>query len=111
MMGNLYAASLWGSNRVTLSPILEYSGRSGRNCAMPLATTIPYLPDSSLLIARTGTTTATIRRRICEAVEQFLMRFVPDKNAPQQGPQALHRTRFELIKWRRAMATGIVKRS
>jgi len=32
------------------------------------------------------------------------MRFVPVKNAAQQDVQAIHRIRFQLIKWRTALA-------
>src|SRR5271155_4091873 len=35
------------------------------------------------------------------------MRFVPNKNGVQQDVQALHRIRFQLIKWRTALANEI----
>ena len=41
---------------------------------------------------------------ICEAVGRPSMRFVPVKSAAQQDVQALHRIRFQLIKWRTALA-------
>ncbi len=44
---------------------------------------------------------------ICEAVGRPSMRFVPIKRAPQQDIQALHRIRFQLIKWRTALANEI----
>jgi transposase len=44
---------------------------------------------------------------ICEAVGRPSMRFVPVKNAAQQDVQALHRIRFQLIKWRTALANEI----
>jgi transposase len=44
---------------------------------------------------------------ICEAVGRPSMRFVPIKSAPQQDLQALHRIRFQLIKWRTALANEI----
>jgi transposase len=43
----------------------------------------------------------------CEAVGRPSMRFVPIKSAPQQDVQALHRIRFQLIKWRTALANEI----
>src|SRR5713101_426303 len=44
---------------------------------------------------------------VCEAVGRPSMRFVPIKSAPQQDVQALHRIRFQLIKWRTALANEI----
>jgi transposase len=44
---------------------------------------------------------------ICEAVGRPSMRFVPIKSAAQQDVQALHRIRFQLIKWRTALAYEI----
>ena len=44
---------------------------------------------------------------ICEAVGRPSMRFVPVKSAAQQDVQALHRIRFQLIKWRTALANEI----
>jgi transposase len=44
---------------------------------------------------------------ICEAVGRPSMRFVPVKSAVQQDVQALHRIRFQLIKWRTALANEI----
>lgn len=44
---------------------------------------------------------------ICEAVGRPSMRFVPVKSAGQQDVQALHRIRFQLIKWRTALANEI----
>jgi transposase len=44
---------------------------------------------------------------ICEAVGRPSMRFVPAKSAAQQDVQALHRIRFQLIKWRTALANEI----
>lgn len=44
---------------------------------------------------------------ICEAVGRPSMRFVPVKSAAQQDIQALHRIRFQLIKWRTALANEI----
>jgi transposase len=44
---------------------------------------------------------------ICEAVGRPSMRFVPAKSAAQQDIQALHRIRFQLIKWRTALANEI----
>jgi transposase len=44
---------------------------------------------------------------VCEAVGRPSMRFVPIKSAPQQDIQALHRIRFQLIKWRTALANEI----
>jgi transposase len=44
---------------------------------------------------------------ICEAVGRPSMRFVPIKSAAQQDVQALHRIRFQLIKWRTALANEI----
>lgn len=44
---------------------------------------------------------------ICEAVGRPSMRFVPAKSATQQDVQALHRIRFQLIKWRTALANEI----
>jgi transposase len=45
---------------------------------------------------------------ICEAVGRPSMRFVPIKSASQQDIQAVHRIRFQLIKWRTALATKSV---
>jgi len=44
---------------------------------------------------------------ICEAVGRPSMRFVAAKSAAQQDVQALHRIRFQLIKWRTALANEI----
>lgn len=44
---------------------------------------------------------------VCEAVGRPSMRFVTIKSAPQQDIQALHRIRFQLIKWRTALANEI----
>ena len=44
---------------------------------------------------------------VCEAAGRPSMRFVPVKSAPQQDGQALHRIRFQLIKWRTALANEI----
>ena len=41
---------------------------------------------------------------ICEAVGRPSMRFVPVKSPAQQDVQAAHRIRFQLIKWRTALA-------
>jgi transposase len=41
---------------------------------------------------------------ICEAVGRPSMRFVPVKSPAQQDVQAVHRIRFQLIKWRTALA-------
>jgi len=44
---------------------------------------------------------------ICEAAGRRSMRFVPVKSGSQQDVQALHRIRFQLIKWRTALANEI----
>ena len=44
---------------------------------------------------------------VCEAAGRLSMRFVPVKSATQQDVQALHRIRFQLIKWRTALANEI----
>jgi transposase len=44
---------------------------------------------------------------ICEAVGRPSMRFVPIKSASQQDIQAVHRIRFQLIKWRTALANKV----
>jgi transposase len=44
---------------------------------------------------------------ICEAVGRPLMRFVPIKSTSQQDIQAVHRIRFQLIKWRTALANKV----
>jgi transposase len=44
---------------------------------------------------------------ICEAVGRPSMRFVPIKSAAQQDIQAAHRIRFQLIKWRTALANKV----
>jgi transposase len=44
---------------------------------------------------------------ICEAAGRPTMRFVPVKNGIQQDVQALHRIRFQLVKWRTALANEI----
>jgi transposase len=44
---------------------------------------------------------------ICEVVGRPSMRFVPVKSAAQQDVQALHRIRFQLIKWRTTLANEI----
>ena len=44
---------------------------------------------------------------ICEAAGRPSMRFVPVKSESQQDVQALHRIRFQLIKWRTALANEI----
>jgi transposase len=44
---------------------------------------------------------------ICEAVGRPSMRFVPVKSAVQQDVRALHRIRFQLIKWRTALDNEI----
>ena len=44
---------------------------------------------------------------ICEAAGRPTMRFVPVKNGTQQDVQALHRIRFQLVKWRTALANEI----
>jgi transposase len=44
---------------------------------------------------------------ICEAVGRPSMRFVPIKSASQQDVQAVHRIRFQLIKWRTALANKV----
>jgi transposase len=44
---------------------------------------------------------------ICEAVGRPSMRYVPAKSTAQQDVQALHRIRFQLIKWRTALANEI----
>jgi Transposase len=46
-------------------------------------------------------------KAICEAVGRLSMRFVPVKSESQQDVQALHRIRFQLIKWRTALANEI----
>jgi transposase len=44
---------------------------------------------------------------ICEAVGRPSTRFVPIKSASQQDIQAVHRIRFQLIKWRTALANKV----
>jgi transposase len=44
---------------------------------------------------------------ICEAAGRRSMRFVPMKSGTQQDVEALHRIRFQLIKWRTALANEI----
>jgi transposase len=44
---------------------------------------------------------------ICEAAGRRALRFVPVKSGTQQDVQALHRIRFQLIKWRTALANEI----
>jgi transposase len=41
---------------------------------------------------------------ICEAAGRLSMRFVPVKSEAQQDVQAIHRIRFQLIKWCTALA-------
>jgi transposase len=44
---------------------------------------------------------------ICEAAGRPTMRFVPVKSESRQDVQALHRIRFQLGKWRTALANEI----
>jgi transposase len=44
---------------------------------------------------------------ICEAAGRASMRFVPVKSGAQQDVQALHRIRFQLVKWRTTLANEI----